>query len=334
MQSPFTGGKTILQQEERAVQFRKEIFPVFHFFYRCIDSGEEFSTDEIDQLNVNQVYNMYREKHGIPFPDEIKAIREQYDISAAKMSEILGLGINSYRQYEGGEMPAVANGRLIMAAKDPAEFKKFLGASRSVLTEREFEKYAKKVDGLIEAGRSDSWNKLLMGKILGDQRPSAFTGYRLPLLSRVSQIISYFSENVDTLWKTKLNKLLFYADFFHYKRTGYSITGASYRAIPHGPVPSEFDKLYIKLVDDGLIEMLEIEVRDIHGEAIIASEPFNRELFDASELESLSKTADEFGNRTATQLVRISHEEKAWLENEAKREMINYQKYAFGLKAI
>lgn len=334
MQSPFTGGRVILQREERAVQFRKETFPVTHFYYECVDTGEEFSTDEIDQLNVNQVYNMYREKYGIPFPDEIKTIRQQYEISAAKMSEILGLGINSYRQYESGEMPTVANGRLILAAKDPAEFKKFLEASRAVLTEREIEKYSKRVDGLIESRRVDFWNKLLMGKIFGDEKPSAFTGYRLPSLPKVSQIISFFSENVHPLWKTKLNKLLFYADFFHYKRTGYSITGTSYRAIPHGPVPSEFDKLYIKLVDDGLIQMLEIEVRDIHGEAIKAFDPFNEALFSKSEVESLAKIVAEFRSKTATQIVKISHREKAWLDNEAKREMISYQRYAFDLRAI
>src|SRR5690606_16893688 len=132
----------------------------------------------------------------IPFPDEIKAIREQYDISAAKMSEILGLGINSYRQYENGEMPTVANGRLILAAKDPAEFKKFLEASHAVLTEREFEKYSKRVAGLIASRKVDSWNQVFLRKIFGDEKPSAFTGYRLPSLSKVSQMISFFAENV------------------------------------------------------------------------------------------------------------------------------------------
>jgi hypothetical protein len=42
------------------------------------------------------------------------------------MSEILGFGVNCYRQHEAGDIPTVASGRLIQAAKDPQEFKKFL----------------------------------------------------------------------------------------------------------------------------------------------------------------------------------------------------------------
>ena len=78
----------------------------------------------MDLININQVHNLYREKYGIPFPEEIKAIREKYEVSAKKMSEILGLGSNAYRLYESGEMPTVSNGRLILSIKEPEEFKK------------------------------------------------------------------------------------------------------------------------------------------------------------------------------------------------------------------
>ncbi|WP_425443439.1 hypothetical protein [Sphingobacterium gobiense] len=37
------------------------------------------------------------------------------------MSEVLGLGVNTYRLYESGEMPTVANGRLILSVRDPEE---------------------------------------------------------------------------------------------------------------------------------------------------------------------------------------------------------------------
>jgi len=62
--------------------------------------------------------------------------------------------------------------------------------------------------------------------------------------------------------------------------------------------------------------------------------PFNEALFTTSEIESLAKIVAEFRSKTATQIVKISHREKAWLENEAKREIINYQRYAFDLRAV
>ncbi|OJV44334.1 MAG: hypothetical protein BGO29_13470 [Bacteroidales bacterium 36-12] len=69
-----------------------------------------------------QVYNQYRDKFNIPFPDEITRIREKHGIPVTKISTILGLGVNSYGQYEKGEMPSISNARLIQMANDPKKF--------------------------------------------------------------------------------------------------------------------------------------------------------------------------------------------------------------------
>ncbi len=76
MQSPFTGGETKLLSEKKEFEFRREKFQVVHFFYKCIDTKEEFTTSELDELNTNQLYNQYREKYSIPFPDEVKETHE------------------------------------------------------------------------------------------------------------------------------------------------------------------------------------------------------------------------------------------------------------------
>ncbi|MCD8555331.1 MAG: hypothetical protein LRY59_01565, partial [Bacteroides graminisolvens] len=108
MKSPFTGGNVALQQENSELMFRKEKFQYVHLYYQCEDTKERFTTTEIDELNLSQVYNQYRVKYGIPFPDEIKRIRQMYELSASKMSEILGFGDNQYRLYENGDMPSVS----------------------------------------------------------------------------------------------------------------------------------------------------------------------------------------------------------------------------------
>lgn len=90
MKSPFTGGEVTLQKEMRTLNFRKGPFPVWFQYYVCKDTGEQFTDEELDEVNTNQVYNQYRAKYGIPFLDEKKATREQYGLSANKMSEILG----------------------------------------------------------------------------------------------------------------------------------------------------------------------------------------------------------------------------------------------------
>ncbi len=335
MKSPFTDGEATLQHEKKELEFRKDVFGVIQFYYKCADTGEEFTTDELDQINVNQLYNQYREKYGVPFPDEIKEIREQYGLSATKMSEILGFGVNSYRQYEAGDIPTVASGRLIQAAKDPEEFKKFLDDSRAVLTDREYKRFSERVDELIEKNRDNVWEHLFTEQIFSHSKPTEYTGYRKPSLERIALIIAYFSEHVNDLWKTKLNKLLFYSDFLNYRRSGYSISGIAYRAIPFGPVPAEYDKLYVKLKDDEFANVDLIEFNDgNYGEAISAIKKFEEEAFSKVELKTLEDVVKKFANCNTKQIVGISHKEKAWIENEPGHELISYQKYAFELQAI
>ena len=52
---------------------------------------------------------------------------------------------------------------------------------------------------------------------------------------KISYIINFYSFRMASmskkLNKTTLNKLLFYTDFGNFKKTGYSITGITYRAI-------------------------------------------------------------------------------------------------------
>ena len=84
--SPITGKPMKLVSEPDSVEFRGERFNYTHFAYKCEDSGEQFTTTELDEVNVNQVYNAYRERHGIPFPDEIISLRNHYGVSASMMS--------------------------------------------------------------------------------------------------------------------------------------------------------------------------------------------------------------------------------------------------------
>jgi putative zinc finger/helix-turn-helix YgiT family protein len=335
MKSPFTDGEATVQHEKKELEFRKDVFTVTQFYYKCNDTGEEFTTDELDQVNVNQLYNQYREKHGVPFADEIREIREQYGLSAAKMSEVLGFGVNSYRQYEAGDIPTVASGRLIQAARDPGEFKKFLVDSKAVLTEREYKRFSERVDELIERRKNDLWENLFTEQIFSHSKPTEFTGYRKPSLEKIALVISYFAASISDLWKTKLNKLLFYSDFLNYKRTGYSISGIAYRAIPFGPVPAEYEKLYVKLTDDGLVNSVLVEFDNgNYGEAITASREFEEDAFSTSELATLKTVVEKFADCNTKQIVTISHQEKAWLDNEPGHGLISYQKYAFELQAI
>ena len=333
MISPFNQKPMLLKHKLSTFQFRKEEFHIRYHYFECTETKEVFTDQELDEINMNQVYNQYREKYGIPFPQEITAIRKKYDISAPKISEILGLGVNSYRLYEAGEMPSVSNGRLILSIEKPDAFLEQVEASSHFLSEKEQLKLTSHIKKLKDQERAGWWDHLFEEKIFAGLRPAEFNGYRIPDLEKIAKVISFFSKHTDT-YKTKVNKLLFYTDFLMYKRSAHSMTGISYKAIPYGPVPAEYDKMYIKLCDDDKINIKPVAFSDGNYREKIIGMEYSTADFNSLELEVLSSVLEHFKSSTTKEIVDISHYEPAWIENEPSREMISYQKYAFDLKAF
>jgi uncharacterized phage-associated protein/transcriptional regulator with XRE-family HTH domain len=334
MKSPFTGGQAILGREPRTLEFRKDSFEILYHFYVCQDSGEQFTTTEIDTLNINQVHNKYREKYGIPFVDEIRRIRQQYDLSATKMSDVLGLGANVYRNYESGEMPSVATGRLIRMAEDPREFLKLLEISRKSLEPHEYDRVKKKVDHRqSDQGKIvEIWENLL----LGNRYPSLVNGFRVASLERIGCMVCFFAFR-NQPFTTALNKLMFYADFGHFKKYGQSISGIQYKALPKGPVPENYGGIYNAVVNCGYAKVEEKDFGDYVGERFISDKcevlDSDNAIFHDTEWAILQLVSEKFKNMSTKKIVEISHEEPAWQDNIDDYHRISFE-YGFELKNI
>ncbi|UKI44945.1 MAG: hypothetical protein L6U16_05850 [Porphyromonadaceae bacterium] len=149
MKSPFTGKEMMRIYEKRTWNFRGEQFEYYHTAWQCPDTGEQFTTDESDTAGFIQVTNQYRQKYGIPYTDEIIAVRNKYGISAAKMSLILGIGVNQYRLYEKGEVPSVSNGRMIRSIMNPKVMLDMIESSKHELSPQEYAKISEKVKATI-----------------------------------------------------------------------------------------------------------------------------------------------------------------------------------------
>ncbi|MBI3234857.1 MAG: DUF4065 domain-containing protein [Bacteroidetes bacterium] len=334
MKSPVTGKEMKLTRERRSMEFRKETFEIVFHYYHCEDSGEQFTTTSLDEVNMNQVYNRYRDQFNIPFPDEIIRIREKYGLSAAKMSEILGLGINSYRQYESGEMPSMANAKLIQMSDDP---KKFIDMVEwcSTLDEKNKTKYIQKAQMLVDEKQRNLFNSNFMEYLLGNHLADIYSGYRNPNFEKFTEMVVYFSEKISP-FKTKMNKLLFYADFLMFKQSCFSISGVRYKAIDMGPVPNNFQSIFEYIANKGEIDISTTEFPEGYtGEQFNSRKdrPFNPELFSESELQVLEKVATVFKPTSTNEIIELSHLEEAWKKNEQSKSVISYE-YAFELNQI
>ncbi|MNF48493.1 hypothetical protein D3C85_316790 [compost metagenome] len=331
MKSPITGKEMTLQTNKSTVVFRKEEFKYFHLSYYCEDSGESLTTTELDEFNLNQVYNQYRDKHNILFPDEIKSVKEKYGLSASRMSQILGFGANSYRNYENGEVPSMANANLIQTISEDSNVFRNLVLRSTDLEDGEKAKVLAKVDAAIEIEHASSDENKYVSMLFENMLPDAFSGYRKPNIQKFSEMVVYFAEKLQPT-VTTMNKLLFYADFLNYKKSAYSISGARYMAHNYGPVPVRFSGLYDYITNKRMVDTQIEAFGEYIGEKFVLppTKTFNQDLFDEIELESLKTIAVKFAKCNATQIKEISHQEKAWIENEKGKNKINYD-YGFDL---
>ena len=329
IECPYCDGNAHLKKEGGALMFRKEPFQVIKHFYKCDKCKEEFTTTEVDQLTYNQMVNQYRAKYHIPSSEEIKKIREQYGLSAARMSQLLGLGINTYGNYEKDDIPLEASAMLIKQAAMPSNFADMI-SDKVELNDSIWSK-------INEAkSRFSSISKLLQ-PINHINQANELTGFKKTDWFKIENTVVAFVNQCQPKYndKLKLNKLIFYADFGHYKSYGTSITGLSYRAIPHGPVPTCYDNIFGSLTNQNILLSDWKEANNGGAfELFTTTMKPNWTVFTESEKEIIENVIEKFKNTQTWDLVELSHTEKAWIELEKQRAIIDYQKYAFDLLAL
>jgi hypothetical protein len=139
------------------------------------------------------------------------------------------------------------------------------------------------------------------------------SGYRRLDLTKLFNAILFFCKGGAL--KTKLNKLLFYADFKHFKEYTVSITGARYAHITFGPAPDKYDYYFATLIEDGAIRVEEISYSDdAIGEKFVAVKNPDLSLFSECELKILLLVKEYFKEFKATEITKFSHKEKGYNE--------------------
>ena len=327
IKSPFSGGVAVLCNEPSVLTFRKEEFGYIHQFYECQDTHERFTTTELDDANLAQIYNQYRAKYGIPFPEEIRQIRLHYGLSASKMSEILGFGENQYRLYENGDMPSEANGKVLMSITNPEFFRAFMLNARGQFTDEEFGKLMNKAS----AWKDEKYSQFETAHVFSVMRRTAYNGYAAQSIDKLKNILLFFIEKGKGVFFTKMNKLLFYSDFLSYRLIGRGMTGLAYKAIDFGPVPVRWDRIY-SFYDDISQEIVQFP-NGKAGTRLISDLPADLSVFTENELQMLNYVYERFKNENSSQISVISHQEEAWKRFVNGDALIDYN-MAFWLKAI
>ncbi len=121
----------------------------------------------------------------------------------------------------------------------------------------------------------------------------------------------YHAQNVH-LGRTKLMKLLYFADFDHFERHNESITGARYYKLPYGPVPAEVEDIISEMAASGRIRCSALEAGEYIQKRCEPIEALNPIVFSGSERETLDLVTTKWRDANANDILAASHDEAPW----------------------
>ncbi|MDE6380868.1 MAG: DUF4065 domain-containing protein [Muribaculaceae bacterium] len=327
MKSPFTGGKVKEISTKEIKEFRKEKFTVHVRYYMCEDTGEQFTTTEQDTLQFNDLYAQYRLMHGIPFPDEIREIRMRYGLNYSQISKILGFGANQYAKYEAGEVPSESNGKMIAAIKDKDVLLDMLRRCKPIFQLSEYDRI---LTSILKSEVRDDENPTLFQIVYRDSRRDLFNGFGRKSMPKLFEFVSYVVKKHGEIFPTKLNKLMFYSDFYNYRKLGQSISGLQYRALNFGPAPDHYATIYDNVPG---LEKRYIEAHGMNSTIFSFNEGIEVQYLSKSEIESIESVIAQLKNLSVAEIIQASHEENGWLNNKITHGLIPYDE-AFELKLV
>ena len=116
----------------------------------CKECGEEIFCEELDEQTIENVYNIYRKKHKLLFPEEFKKIRKNYGLSQRAIAALLNMGDKTIHRYENGAIQNKTYNSLLLFLKSPENMLVYLKETENSLNENQLKSLMKRVEELIE----------------------------------------------------------------------------------------------------------------------------------------------------------------------------------------
>ena len=300
--------KTIFKDEE--VDYEEQVL-------YCKNTDEYYSTEEMISENDISMKDAYRKKTGLLTSKEIISIREKFGCSQKSLAIILGLGEKTVTRYENHQVQDKAYDNLLKSLADnPLLFVESLKANKDSLSKDSFRKIFKKTNKIISEYDNHYLELSILAEYEGDYDP-IFTGNTNLNLKKVTELVNYFGTIVKDLFLVKLMKLLWYSDFYHYKKTGHGISGLCYFKEKMGALPKAYDKII--LLDD--VKKETVMIGDNLVDKFVGSKTLTNTVLSKEEIETLEVIAVKFKKYSTAAIVEEMHNEVAYIKTKDKSPM-------------
>ncbi len=300
----------------------------------CNECNQDLYVNEIEDVNNERIYQIYREKANIIKAKDIIKLREKYNISQRELTSILGFGKMTINRYERGGLPTKSQSdyiKLLIENDDKFIEKVKEAYEKNNINEKTYKKIvSEEVEKDISKKEVQDNIRRYLKSVL-NRKPDIYNGYKSLDLEKVENIISYIASKVKNLTITSLNKYLWYIDMLSFNKRAVAITGLTYQNQKFGPtiVYKKYDEL--SLLDDKY-KREDIETENGNTTKIISNNNFNLDKISSSEKEIIDTIIKLLKNKNVTDISEMSHREDGWKKTK-RFEQISFE-YAMNLKLI
>lgn len=154
--------------------------------------------------------------------------------------------------------------------------------------------------------------------------------YSVPLPdseARLRELVLYISQRCESdkyYGKTKLNKVLVFADFTSFARRGVPVTGVEYMRQPQGPVPRRMLPILKEMEASGEILVRPVQLGTRVQQRVIALRKPNLSLFTSDEIAAVEQSIQHCWKHTAKSVSDLTHG-IAWRIAGSAGELIPYE---------
>jgi len=287
----------------------------------CAECGEELYCEELDQATLISAYNEYRKRHKLLFPADIRKIREQYGLSQRSLAKLLNWGDKTIFRYENGSIQDKAHNSLLLFLREPENMRTYLMENEVMISEKQRKKLLEIVDKLEQDTEFQSTGRFFQRFFPG--KPSEENGFKSFDYDKFCAMVLFFANKSEGLLKTKLLKLLNYADMIFYQENGSSISGVKYIHLPYGPVPENYDILFGAMAADQIAHIEVIFDNGYEKHQIIPDCSIPNGVLSDGETAVLERVYDKFKSFGSVEISNYSHKEKGYISTK-QGEVISY----------
>jgi len=284
----------------------------------CSACGEDVWIDELEDETLARAFAEYRRRHRLLQPEEMKRIRKRWGLGQRAFAQLLGWGEITLHRYESGSLQDAAHDAQLRMAERAENVRILLESNGERITPRQRETVEQRLEAAEALAADCECGDEDFERLLARRAEGGYGGNAPLSLAKVREMIAYFAELPD-MFVTKLAKLMFYADFLHFRENTTSITGLAYAHAPQGPIPDRYERIRDDVIENAVVEIEERFGDSWAGEVLVAQRPADLSVFSKSELVVLRAVRKRLGAKTSKRLSDMSHAETAWTTTEMGR---------------